>query len=53
MGKKSYRIPKVLGSDPLQVEMDFLTSTLDGAGASSGGQDVDKVYDGDTVGDWN
>ena len=52
MDKKSYNGPEILWTELLQVEMSFLTSTLDGVGASSGGQDVDKSFDGDTVGDW-
>lgn len=52
MNQKNYIVPKVQWSELLQVELSFLTSTLDGVGASTGGQDVDKSYDGDTVGDW-
>ena len=52
MDPKNYTVPKVQWCELLQVELSFLTSTLDGAGASTGGQDVDKSYDGDTVGDW-
>ena len=52
MDPKNYTVPKVQWCELLQVELSFLTSTLDGVGASTGGQDVDKSYDGDTVGDW-
>lgn len=52
MDKKNYTVPEVQWTELLQVEISFLTSTLDGAAASTGGQEVDKSYDGDTVGDW-